>query len=68
MAIILKKSIKFIGKKNQDNKNDFLHSFSWMIILIIFLQDIIKPQILPKVIPLFIKNNIYLCSNINNPY
>ena len=68
LAIILKKFIEFIGIKNQDNKNDFLNSFSWMILLITFLQDIIKPQILPKVLSSEYNCNIfYQIAYGNNP-
>ena len=56
LGISLKNFIKLLEIKNCENKMDFLNSFSWMILLITFLQDIIKPPILPK-----------LLSNNNNP-
>jgi len=55
LAITLKKFIELLKIKNQDNKPDYLNSFSWMILLITFLQDIIYPKILPKI--LSYKNN-----------
>ena len=59
LAISLKKFIEIIKIKHTGNKIEFLNSFSWMILLITFLQDIIKPQILPKI--LSHKNNSNIC-------
>ena len=50
VAIALKTFVKKIGIKSLDNKGDFLNSFSWMVLLVSFLQDIIKPPILPKIL------------------
>ena len=50
LAITLKKFLGFLGLKGQEDKPDFLNSFSWMILLVAFLQDIIKPKILPKIL------------------
>ena len=50
LAITLKQFIGLINVKSLENKIDFLNSFSWMILLITFLQDIIKPRILPKIL------------------
>ena len=50
LAISLKKFIEIIDIKYKDGNIEFLNSFSWMILLITFLQDIIKPPILPKLI------------------
>ena len=50
LAISLKKFIEIIGIKYQEGKIENLNSFSWMILLITFLQDIIKPPILPKLL------------------
>ena len=50
LANALKKFIEIIKIKSTENKNEFLNSFSWMILLITFLQDIIKPHILPKLL------------------
>ena len=50
LAITLKKFIEIINIKNRENRNGFLNSFSWMILLITFLQDVIQPQVLPKIL------------------
>ena len=50
LGISLKHFIKLLNIKNSENKQDYLNSFSWMILLITFLQDIIYPQILPKIL------------------
>ena len=50
IVIALKSFVKKIGIKPLDNKGHFLNSFSWMILLLSFLQDIIKPPILPKIL------------------
>ena len=50
LAIALKKFIEIINIKSAENKIEFLNSFSWMILLITFLQDIIQPQVLPKLL------------------
>ena len=58
LGISLKHFIKLLKlKNNENNKPDFLNSFSWMILLITFLQDIIKPKILPKVLSYNNNNN-----------
>ena len=50
LANALKKFIEIINLKCTENQMYFLNSFSWMILLITFLQDIIKPHILPKLL------------------
>ena len=50
LAIALKKFIEIIKIKSTDYKIEFLNSFSWMILLITFLQDVIQPKILPKLL------------------
>ena len=50
LAIALKKFIEIINIKSTENRIEFLNSFSWMILLITFLQDIIQPQVLPKLL------------------
>ena len=51
LAISLKKFLEIIQlKNNSENKIDYLNSFSWMILLITFLQDIINPPVLPKLL------------------
>ena len=62
LAITLKKFLELCEVKN---KQHFLNSFSWMILLITFLQDIIKPQILPKIFS--DKNNSLICCKIHYP-
>ena len=59
LAVFLKKFIESIGLKNSENNMGFLNSFSWMILLIAFLQDIIRPQILPKILSYKNNSNIY---------
>lgn len=59
LAVSLKKFIEVIKIKNTENKMYFLNSFSWMILLITFFQDIIKPQILPKILSYKSNSNIY---------
>ena len=62
LAITLKKFLGFLGLKGNEDKPDFLNSFSWMILLVAFLQDIIKPKILPKI--LSNKSNSFIPYNI----
>ena len=60
LAIFLKKFIEKNNIKNTDRKIEFLNSFSWMILLITFLQDIINPPILPKILSDKKNVNFYL--------
>ena len=53
IAIVLKKFSKILNLK----KVDYLNSFSWMNLLIAFLQEIIQPPVLPK---------LYSDNEINN--
>ena len=53
IAISLKKLIKILNLK----KKYYLNSFSWMNLLVAFLQDIIQPPVLPK---------LYSDNEINN--
>ena len=62
LAIILK---KFIQLLDLDSKFFFLNSFCWMVLLSTFLQDIIKPPILPKL--LSNKNNVIKRYKIDYP-
>ena len=62
LAITLK---KFIQLLNINSKSLFMNSFCWMVLLSTFLQDIIKPPILPKL--LSDKNNIIKSCKINYP-
>ena len=43
-------AFKYITKILRLDKEDFLNSFCWMTLLVIFLQDIINPPILPKLL------------------
>ena len=60
LAITLK---KFIQLLDLNSKFLFLNSFCWMVLLSTFLQDIIKPPILPKL--LSNKHNIIKYYKIN---
>ena len=59
LAITLK---KFIQLLDINSKYLFMNSFCWMVLLTTFLQDIIKPPILPKL--LSNKKNIIKCYKI----
>lgn len=74
-------AIKHIKNLLNLDKKNYLNSFSWMSLLVIFLQDIINPPILPKlysnkdineILKTEIKygnyknSNIYNFNNINN--
>ena len=50
LAIFLKEVLNKYNIKNDDNNKNYLNSFSWMCILLCFLQDIIEPPILPKLL------------------
>lgn len=50
---ILGITIKYLLKKyeiNHSHNSAYLNSFSWMLLLLTFLQDIIKPPVLPKIL------------------
>ena len=66
LAISLKKFIEVIKIKSSENKIEFLNSFSWMILLITFLQDIINPPILPKLLSYKNNSNIYYTIQYGN--
>lgn len=42
------------NKNKEENKNDkrpdFINSFSWMLLLVTFLQDVVQPPLLPKLL------------------
>jgi hypothetical protein len=40
----------FLKRKNLNNSKIYLNSFTWMMLLITYLQDIVKPPILPKLL------------------
>ena len=50
LVLCIKYIIKEIGLKTISNETSFLNSFSWEMLIKAFLQDIIKPPILPKLI------------------
>ena len=68
LAITLKKFIEIIKIKSSENKIEFLNSFSWMVLLIAFLQDIIKPQVLPKLLCHKKNNNIFYTIEYGHNY
>lgn len=59
---ILGVTIKTIVKKYQINNTDsmknFLNSFSWMLLLITFLQDIVDPPVLPKLLNTYNREDV----------
>lgn len=50
LGVTLKSVIKKYKIKNNDNMKNYLNSFSWMLLLITFLQDVIDPPVLPKLL------------------
>lgn len=50
LAINIKKLIKKLGLDNKENNKSYLNSFCWMMLLITFLQDVISPPVLPKLL------------------
>ena len=50
LVLCIKYIIKEIGLKTISGETSFLNSFSWEMLIKAFLQDIIKPPILPKLI------------------
>ena len=50
LGVTLKSVIKKYKIKNTDNMKNYLNSFSWMLLLITFLQDVIDPPVLPKLL------------------
>lgn len=50
LAIALKKFKEILRINNQEKNPLCLNTFCWMVLLISFLQDIINPQILPKLL------------------
>ena len=59
---ILGVTIKTIVKKYQINNTDsmknYLNSFSWMLLLITFLQDIVDPPVLPKLLNTYNREDV----------
>ena len=58
--LILSIFIKFIVSKmeikNDERVKDKINNYSWTFILLTFLQDVIQPPILPKLLSIHIKN------------
>ena len=52
LLITIKHLIKFLNINNisEDKNHSFLNSFSWSLLLIGFLQDIVQPPVLPKIL------------------
>ena len=50
LVLCVKYIIKEIGLKTYAGETNFLNSFSWEMLIKAFLQDIIRPPILPKII------------------
>ena len=50
LVLCIKHIVKEIGLKTYAGETNFLNSFSWEMLIKAFLQDIIKPPILPKII------------------
>ena len=52
LLISIKHLIKDLNINNvsEDKNHSFLNSFSWSLLLIAFLQDIVKPPVLPKIL------------------
>ena len=50
LVLCIKYIIKEIGLKTYSGEASFLNSFSWELLIKAFLQDIIRPPILPKII------------------
>ena len=50
LCLCIKKILKITNLVNKDYEQLYLNSFSWVLLLITFLQDIIEPPILPKLL------------------
>ena len=50
IALNLKYFLKLISLENDNDNKIYLNSFSWMMLLITFLQDVIHPPVLPKLL------------------
>ena len=52
LLITIKNMIKILRINNisDDRNHSFLNSFSWSLLLIAFLQDIVQPPVLPKIL------------------
>ena len=50
LVICVKHIIKKLNIKNEGYNKFYLNSFCWVMLLITFLQDLIKPAVLPKIL------------------
>jgi len=57
LTIYLKHIVKEYGIKKDEIKQDRINSYSWTFILLTFLQDVIQPPVLPKVLSHFKAKN-----------
>lgn len=48
LAVVIKQMIKVYDIKNTDKSKVYLNSFSWMLLLLTFFQDILNQPVLPK--------------------
>ena len=48
LAVVIKQMIKVYDIKNTDKSKVYLNSFSWMLLLLTFFQDVINQPVLPK--------------------
>ena len=64
LVIAIKHIVKILKINNipDDKSHSFLNSFSWVLLLIGFLQDIVKPPVLPKILEnseIFVKSAFF---------
>ena len=64
LVIAIKHIVKILKINNipDDKSHSFLNSFSWVLLLIGFLQDIVKPPVLPKILEnsaIFVKSTFF---------
>ena len=64
LVLCIKYIIKEIGLKTISSETSFLNSFSWEMLIKAFLQDIIKPPILPKLIENSDQNKLSVYSKV----
>ena len=48
LAVVIKQMLNEYRIKNTENSKVYLNSFSWMLLLLTFLQDVIDQPVLPK--------------------
>lgn len=52
LAYNVKKYIKSLSLNHSDEGKNYLNSFCWMLLLLTFLQDVVNPPVLPKILNL----------------